>query len=228
MKKLIHMCLVLASAFNLGAQGTTQFTAVLLDSRNMPLGQGMFALTNNVFTYRVDIGFYALWVSEIRGPSGPQGQEGILFDLDVLARIAPIGTNLGLCIFNGDLALTDSQIADLTANRWYVTASIPGFGADLRGQIQVVPEATVSLFLLLGGGVIGLRIWTRLSLWTITNSEFRLHISAVTNRCYRIETCTNLTNPSTWTPIHTNTVSFWYTNCATTSDWRRFYRVVTN
>ena len=67
----------------------------------------------------------------------------------------------------------------------------------------------------------------RLSNATLQANAFRVHISGVTNRPYVVLTTTNhiFTN---WYPIHTNTVSFWYTNFPTTNDSRRFYRAVTN
>jgi hypothetical protein len=67
----------------------------------------------------------------------------------------------------------------------------------------------------------------RLTNAMVTASAFRIHIFGLTNRPYVVETTTNL-NTTNWYPIHTNTVSFWYTNFPTTSDWRRFYRVITN
>jgi hypothetical protein len=68
----------------------------------------------------------------------------------------------------------------------------------------------------------------RLSLWAVQTNAFRLHISGLTNRPYVVQTTTNLDSPVDWLTVHTNTVSFWYTNFPTTSDWRRFYRVITN
>lgn len=68
----------------------------------------------------------------------------------------------------------------------------------------------------------------RLSLWAQTNTQFRFHIYGLTNRPYRIDSTTNLSGTIVWTPVFTNTVSFWYTNAPTTSDWRRFFRVITN
>ncbi|MCI0746034.1 MAG: hypothetical protein L0Y58_11560 [Verrucomicrobia subdivision 3 bacterium] len=68
----------------------------------------------------------------------------------------------------------------------------------------------------------------RLSLFAYTNNEFRMHIYGLTNRGYIVPTSTNLNSNTNWYPVHTNFVSFWYTNSAVTNDLRRFYRVITN
>jgi hypothetical protein len=59
-------------------------------------------------------------------------------------------------------------------------------------------------------------------------NAFRLHISGVTNRSYVVQTSTNLNGATNWYNIHTNFVSFWYTNFPTTNDWQRYYRAITN
>lgn len=68
----------------------------------------------------------------------------------------------------------------------------------------------------------------RLTNSTLVANAFRIHISGVTNRPYVVQTTTNLNSPTNWSAVYTNFVSFWYTNSPTTSDWRRFYRVITN
>jgi len=68
----------------------------------------------------------------------------------------------------------------------------------------------------------------RLSLFAMETNAFRLHISGVTNRSYVVQTSTNLNSATNWYTIHTNFVSFWYTNYPTTGDLRRFYRSITN
>jgi hypothetical protein len=68
----------------------------------------------------------------------------------------------------------------------------------------------------------------RLSLWGMETNAFRLHISGVTNRPYLVQTSTNLNSATNWYTIHTNLVSFWYTNFPTTNDLQRFYRSITN
>jgi len=68
----------------------------------------------------------------------------------------------------------------------------------------------------------------RLSLFEFPSaSQFRMHISGLTNRSYLIQTSTNLNSSTNWYPIYTNFVSFWYTN-TTATEAKRFYRVITN
>jgi hypothetical protein len=68
----------------------------------------------------------------------------------------------------------------------------------------------------------------RLSSWGMETNAFRLHISGVTNRSYVVQTSTNLNSAANWSAVHTNFVSFWYTNFPTTNDRQRFYRAITN
>lgn len=68
----------------------------------------------------------------------------------------------------------------------------------------------------------------RLSLVGLSTNQFRFHIYGLTNRAYRVESTTNLVPPITWTAIHTNFVSFWYTNTIATNVPFRFFRAITN
>jgi hypothetical protein len=43
-----------------------------------------------------------------------------------------------------------------------------------------------------------------------------------------VETTTNLNVATNWQAIHTNTVPFWHINFPAPSNWRRFYRVLTD
>ena len=53
-------------------------------------------------------------------------------------------------------------------------------------------------------------------------------ISGVTTRSYVVQTSTNLNSETNWHNIHTNFVSFWYTNTPTANDLQRYYRAITN
>ncbi|HEU0009226.1 MAG TPA: pre-peptidase C-terminal domain-containing protein [Verrucomicrobiae bacterium] len=68
----------------------------------------------------------------------------------------------------------------------------------------------------------------RLSLLSYTSNSFYFHLYGLTNRAYRIETSTNLASPTNWYPIHTNYVSYWYTNYGLTNPNSRFFRAITN
>ena len=46
--------------------------------------------------------------------------------------------------------------------------------------------------------------------------------------CDVVQTSTNLNSATNWYTIHTNLVSFWYTNFPTTNDRQRFYQAITN
>lgn len=68
----------------------------------------------------------------------------------------------------------------------------------------------------------------RLTLYGTSSNEIFFHIFGLTNRAYRIEMATNLTAPINWSIIHTNMVSFWYTNAGISTNPMRFYRAITN
>jgi len=118
------------------------------------------------------------------------------------------GTNL-VAATNANLTLTNIQLWHGT-NYTVVASNSSGMSTSLTAGLIVHSEYAA-----------------RLSNLTVETNAFRVHISGVTNRPYVVQTTTNL-NTTNWYPIHTNTVSFWYTNFPITSDWRRFYRVITN
>lgn len=68
----------------------------------------------------------------------------------------------------------------------------------------------------------------RLNLFGYNSTSFWFQIYGLTNRPYRVESATNLSPPVTWTPVFTNTVSYFYTNFTMTNNVMRFYRSITN
>ncbi|MCI0746036.1 MAG: immunoglobulin domain-containing protein [Verrucomicrobia subdivision 3 bacterium] len=101
-------------------------------------------------------------------------------------------------------------------------------GTNAGSYSVVVTNSSGSVTSALASLIVHADSAARLSLFTYENETFRMHISGLTNRPYRVETATNLNPSVTWTPIFTNIVSYWYTNFAATNDGRRFYRTITN
>jgi hypothetical protein len=137
------------------AQGQFQLQANLILLEPFPSntndwgGEGTFMLDGNTLKCRVAVAPYGPWAhSEIRafGTDGP-----VLFDLPLLFCEPPLGSYLGGCVFRTNLSLTDSAIADLMANNWYVTATYQGPIYDTRmgGQIVLVPEPSTLTVLVL-------------------------------------------------------------------------------
>jgi hypothetical protein len=171
MKTLIRICSLLAIGFNLGAQGIVQFSAQINPlnppTPNNAMGQGTFSLSNHVFWYAVEVMPAGRWDSQIRGPDAG-GTEVVLFDLGSPGCIPPLGEDLGVCYFLGRFDLSDTQISDLLANRWYVTTHQAGLEVHLRGQI--VPEPSICLLLLLGGAALGLKSFVQTHKPSLKNS----------------------------------------------------------
>ena len=65
----------------------------------------------------------------------------------------------------------------------------------------------------------------RLSSITHLSGMFSFEVPASAAETFVIESATNLTPPTVWIPISTNTAPFWITN-STTADRQRFFRTV--
>ena len=68
----------------------------------------------------------------------------------------------------------------------------------------------------------------RLNMIGYNNTSFWFQTYGLTNRDYRLEAATNLNTPIVWTPMVTNTVSYFYTNFGRTNPPTLFYRAITN
>ena len=167
MKKLFFVLFVVGAATSAPAQGTFQFAANLTLAEPLPpfpfpyTGQGAFTLEGNIFRYSVRVPVYALWSGQIRAPD-PDGT--VLFDLTGMDCTAPIGDDPGHCTFRGAVALPESWIVDLLANRWYVIATYhDSFPADvhLRGEVVLVPEPSWLALVALCIGLLGVYRWLR-------------------------------------------------------------------
>jgi hypothetical protein len=76
-----------------------------------------------------------------------------LFVLPAGAFNPPLGNGGGEQNYDLNATLTTSQVSDLVAGNWWVNVATPAFpGGELRGQIQIVPEA--STFALVAGGLL--------------------------------------------------------------------------
>jgi len=153
--KTVLALLMLAIVSLSSARGQFQFQADMVLLKPLPpstndwRGLGTFKLEGNTLTCRVAAGPYGPWAhSDIRalGTDGP-----VLFDLPLIGCEPPLGSYLGGCVFRTNLSLTDSAIADLMANNWYVTATYQGPIYDTRmgGQIVLVPEPSTLTVLVL-------------------------------------------------------------------------------
>ena len=145
---LVLFLLAAGASTNADAQGPFQFTADLRVLDPLPgqepfFGQGTFSLEGNLFRYRVVILPYA------PGPPRPDaavrgtGLDGpVLFDLRFIGCVPPLEPyDPGGCGFRGSVEVPDSQIADLLANQWYVTASLHAdVDVNYAGRIELVPE----------------------------------------------------------------------------------------
>ena len=154
MKKLFIIACIFAGLASAPAQDSVQFAANLTLVEPLPQdperfsGQGLFTLEGNSLRYRIDVAPAGTWDAQIRA-FGPLGS--ILFDLPVSGCEFPHDQFLGSCWFRGTAEVPASWIPDLMASRWYVTATVQGILADasLQGQIQLVPEPSVAVFLVL-------------------------------------------------------------------------------
>ena len=124
-------------------------------------GSGVFTLQGNTLSYRVAIipwGPQPEAAIRYAGPDGP-----VIFDLALLGCQTGFGTNLGLCVFKGAAGVADSDIPDLLANNWFVTASYHDLSGEVRyaGRIEVVPEPRSLSVLSLSLAVAGVWCWLR-------------------------------------------------------------------
>jgi hypothetical protein len=153
--KTILALLMLVSLSSAHGQFQLQATMVLLEplppSTNDWRGEGMFTLQGNTLSCRVVVAPYGSWVrSEIRA-FGVDGS--VLFELPLLGCQPPLLSDPGACVFRSNLSVTDSAIADLMANNWYVTATYRGITREVSmgGQIVLVPEPSAIALLVSGG-----------------------------------------------------------------------------
>jgi hypothetical protein len=155
--KTILALLMLAIVSLPSAQGQFQFQANLILLEPFPPntndwgGPGTFTLQGNTLSCRVAVAPDAMWTrSDIRALSlrGP-----VLFELPLLGCVPPLGRDAGLCVFRSAFSLTDSEIADLMVNKWYVTATYGDSRGDVNvgGQIVLVPEPSAIALLVSGG-----------------------------------------------------------------------------
>jgi len=113
---------------------------------------------------------------------------------------------------NADYTLTEAQ-ANSETNQFYFSLLAS----------NVVDTATSQTALLVVHDAATAKITN--SLFT-ANSYFVMHVHGVTNRPYAVETATNLNGTIQWTSVHTNYVSFNYTDFMTSNDVARFYRIL--
>jgi hypothetical protein len=150
------LALVMLAIMSLSsARGQFQFQAdmVLLEplppSTNYWRGLGTFTLQGDTLGCRLAVAPFGPWAhSEIRA-FGADGS--VLFDLPLIGCDTPMGSYPGGCVFRTNLSLTDSAIADLMANNWYVTATYEGpiYDTRLGGPIVLVPEPSALTVLVL-------------------------------------------------------------------------------
>jgi len=123
------------------AQTEFQFTVNLNGANDVPPNDradtvsGVLTLTDNVFSYRIPIGFNP-WVGGIHGPAGPGTDAPLLFAFGQSKCVAPQPPHPGGCSFIDSVTLTSAQINELLLGLWYVRlyqADQPALG--IRGQI---------------------------------------------------------------------------------------------
>ena len=141
MKSFAIAILLLSHLGGALAQGTMYYEAHLTGNDPLISGEATFSLTTNLFTYGVT-SEWGFELAQIRSP-WPDTNAPTLFNLQQTFCVPPQpfpGTNAGYCLFRGTLTLTDPQISDLMAGRWYVYSSQLSGAYFLSGQIVSVPE----------------------------------------------------------------------------------------
>lgn len=142
MKKLVAVLTgTLVSLAAASAQTTFQFTANLNGANDVPPNDsgdmivGVFALTDNILSYRIPIGFDP-WVGAIHGPAGPGTNAPVIFAFGQRRCIDPHPPRTGGCFFIESVTLTREQMTELLRGLWYVRLS-PGDqpAIGIRGQI---------------------------------------------------------------------------------------------
>jgi hypothetical protein len=92
-------------------------------------------------------------IAEVQAP-GLETNAPVVFSLHLTRCEAPAPGLNAKCYFQGDFTLSDSQIAELVTEQWYVSAFSPSIPPIvLRGQIIQVPEASILSLIALGIGV---------------------------------------------------------------------------
>src|SRR5437667_7885102 len=158
MKKSLALLFLLVVLGHAHAQGTLQFTAHLTSTLTDATGDGTFSLTGNLFTYDVQT-YPGFQIAEIQGP-GPGTNAPVIFSLDLRRCEAPGPGLNSKCYFQGDFALSDSQIAEVVSDQWYVNAfSSSAPSHVLRGEIIQVPDASSMTMLALAIGFGYLWFW---------------------------------------------------------------------
>jgi hypothetical protein len=150
-KKMIILPIWLGLTLPVVAQGTMDFSAVLTGN-TLKTGSGTFTLrTNNLFYYKLTTP-YGYSQAQVRSP-WPEPNAAPVFDLGIIGCVPPEpypGTNAGFCYFEGGVLLSDSEIADLLAGRWYAYSLSPTAPSrPIQGQIVLVPEPSSSLLVAL-------------------------------------------------------------------------------
>ena len=139
------------------------FTAHLTGNTS-GVGDGLFSLTGNVFSYRL-ITAAGFSMAAIHGPATSDNDAPLLFPLQLSFCVIPQEDTMGFCEFSGlprgtgAFSLSNQQVSELLVGLWHVRAASPGAPSiPLRGQILQVPEPSVfSIVLVAGASVVGLK-----------------------------------------------------------------------
>lgn len=172
MKKILALALFLGGLTPALAQGTFQFTANLSGQNEVPpnnstwYGLGYFDLSGATFDYGIGFSAPAGEITNvtINGPANSGSTAPIIFDLVAASIIinppVPIISRVTGTINN----LTSAQRDDLLAGLWYVnvyTASGNLPGGEILGQITLVPEPSMWVLMVLGGGLMACLKWRK-------------------------------------------------------------------
>ena len=167
-KAVLWLCLFGLLAWAARAQGTFEFTAYLHGTNVVPpspafsTGTGVFTLDGFQFGGEVRTDFLSGFDAVVYGPAEPGANGPALFTLQLRGCAAPSPPFPGYCRWVGTNTISYEQIPDLLAGRWYIQVT-DTFFPELasRGQIILVPEPGISIFVLLGLFALGLAMCIR-------------------------------------------------------------------